>query len=411
MTKRKSITDVAQVQCVNANRHTERGMATLERSMQQGGWIGAVTVAADGETFDGSARVEKAATLFADAEPIVVETDGTRPVIVKRTDIATADDPRAVRLGLAANRVAQLNLDFDPEVLRQIADEGDIDLAGLFTEFELDDLAMPAELPTPGDGGDAFDATPEDGPTRAQFGDLWILRSSDGREHRLIVGDSTDAATVARLMDGERADMVWADPPYGQMFQSNHRTATPKFDYIAGDDKPLIEFMPTITDIPVWYICCRWDKASAFIQAIEAAKYTVVNWIVWHKSRGSMGDLEAAYRPTHETILYCSKERTLFVKTGRDDDTWDIDTDAPSSYEHPTQKPIALPQRAIENHCPVNGILYDPFFGSGPSLIAAHRTGRRCYGVEISCQYADVVLRRAESEGLTCELADRVSDS
>lgn len=131
------LTDV-QPQKKNANRHTPRGIGALERSIQQDGWIGAITVAADGETFDGSARVEVGAGAgFEDA--IVVDSDGTKPVIVRRKDIPTADDPRAVRLGVAANRVAQLDLDWNTDVLADLQGQGDV-LEGLFTTDELDDL-------------------------------------------------------------------------------------------------------------------------------------------------------------------------------------------------------------------------------------------------------------------------------
>jgi hypothetical protein len=102
----------------NANRHTARGLGALQNSIQSDGWIGAMTTAADGEMIAGSARIETAAQVFGtDAEPIVVESDGKRPIVVVRTDIPTANDPRAVRLGLADNRVAELSLDWDPEVL------------------------------------------------------------------------------------------------------------------------------------------------------------------------------------------------------------------------------------------------------------------------------------------------------
>jgi len=100
----------------NANRHTERGMGELEKSVQADGWIGAITVANDGETFDGSARAEIGVNAGFD-DAIVVESDGSRPVIVRRTDIPTADDPRAKRLGVAANRVPELNLNWDASVL------------------------------------------------------------------------------------------------------------------------------------------------------------------------------------------------------------------------------------------------------------------------------------------------------
>ena len=112
-------------------------MSTLEKSIEKDGWIGAITVAADGETFDGSARIEVGAMLADGVEPIIVESDGTRPVIHIRKDIQTATDPKAKRLGVAANRVAQLNLDYDVEELARLQIE-DVDLTGLFTETEFD---------------------------------------------------------------------------------------------------------------------------------------------------------------------------------------------------------------------------------------------------------------------------------
>lgn len=102
----------------NANGHTPRGMAALLDSIQGDGWIGALTVAADGEAIAGSARLEMAAAVFGpDVEPIVVDSDGTRPIVVRRTDLANAGDPKAARLAIADNRVAEVNLKWDPSVL------------------------------------------------------------------------------------------------------------------------------------------------------------------------------------------------------------------------------------------------------------------------------------------------------
>jgi len=125
----------------NANRHNPRGMGLLEGSIQKDGWIGAITTAADGETFDGSARVEVTGANGMLDDPIVIDSDGTRPIVVRRVDIPTADDPRAKRLGLAANRVAELNLEWEPDVLAALAAE--MDLSGLFFADELADLSMP----------------------------------------------------------------------------------------------------------------------------------------------------------------------------------------------------------------------------------------------------------------------------
>ena len=130
-------------QVKNANRHTQRGMQALEQSLQTDGWIGAITVAADGETFDGSARVEKTAENGMLDDPIIVESDGTRPIVVKRTDIPSADDPRAKRLSVAANRVPQLNLDWEPDVLSSILDRG-VELPPvLFSEREWSAVSLP----------------------------------------------------------------------------------------------------------------------------------------------------------------------------------------------------------------------------------------------------------------------------
>ncbi len=128
------ITDV-QPQAQNANKHTQRGLGLLEDSIQKDGWIGAITVAADGETFDGSARVEVGAGAGFE-EAIVVESDGSKPVIVKRVDIATADDPRAKRLGIAANRIAQIDLNWDPDVLKANALEG-VEIGDLWNDAEM----------------------------------------------------------------------------------------------------------------------------------------------------------------------------------------------------------------------------------------------------------------------------------
>lgn len=145
----------------NANRHTPRGMGMLEGSIQRDGLIGAITTAADDEIFDGSARGETLPAIGFDlndvsqivkAEPgrtLIIESDGSSPLVHRRTDIPTADDPRAKRLGVAANRVAELNLSWEPGVLAELA--GEMDLSALFSADELADVAQP--VVEPGGGG------------------------------------------------------------------------------------------------------------------------------------------------------------------------------------------------------------------------------------------------------------------
>ena len=125
-------------QAVNANRHTVRGLALLDDAMSRDGFVAPITVAADGEAIDGSARIERAVERFPGVEPIVVEHDGTRPIVMVRTDIASADTPQARRIAVAANRIAQVDLDWDASVLEGLAVE--MDLSGL--GFDADELAV-----------------------------------------------------------------------------------------------------------------------------------------------------------------------------------------------------------------------------------------------------------------------------
>jgi hypothetical protein len=131
----------------NANRHSQRGLGMLTRAMQRGGYVAPMTATADGEIIDGSARLEVSEDVFDGVEPLVVDHDGTRPVIMRRTDIPNADDPRAVAIALEANRIAEADLVWDPEVLAEIAAEGEVDLSQLWTAAELDafHLGVPDE--------------------------------------------------------------------------------------------------------------------------------------------------------------------------------------------------------------------------------------------------------------------------
>jgi hypothetical protein len=125
---------------VNSNRHTQRGLSALDKSIRTDGWIGAMTTAADGEMIAGSARLERIADVFGvEIEPLVIETTGQQPIVIVRKDIPNAADPRAQRLAVADNRIAQLDLSYDVEVLAGLSAEI---LEGLFEPQELSDLGQ-----------------------------------------------------------------------------------------------------------------------------------------------------------------------------------------------------------------------------------------------------------------------------
>lgn len=129
----------------NANRHTPRGIGALESAMNELGYVAPMTAAADGEIIDGSARLEVAEDVFGDTAPLVVEHDGSRPIVMVRTDIPNADDPRAVRIALAANRIAQLDLDFDMTMLAALAADQPEVMAGLWSADEIEQLIKDVE--------------------------------------------------------------------------------------------------------------------------------------------------------------------------------------------------------------------------------------------------------------------------
>jgi hypothetical protein len=192
----------------NANKHTLHGLRLLEKSIQSDGFIDAQTAAADGEIISGSARLELSAEKFADVEPIIVESDGSRPVVVVRTDIPTANDPRAKRLSVAANQIAKTDFNPDGELLAEWGGEDEA-IRAMFADSEWEEIT--------GEKKPTADAEPQTDRAAELLekwgvkpGDLWQIG-----DHRLICGDCTDAETVARVMGNDTAVLMLTDPPYG----------------------------------------------------------------------------------------------------------------------------------------------------------------------------------------------------
>jgi DNA modification methylase len=283
-------------------------------------------------------------------------------------------------MGLEDNRGAQEGIEWDPGILAELAQQ--FDVSGLFTGDELAEWAQPSE-PEAGAGGDEFDTTPDDGPTRAQLGDLWVI----GGVHRLLVGDCTDPANVARLMGGERAALGIHDPPYGidasSMTMGSGESAKPKelrlstgqeWDGKRPDVLPLLKASDYV---------CIWG-GNYFADVLPVTN----DWLCWWKNNDNLSFSEFELAWTN----YDNNARHLTHHWGAE------------RKEHITQKPLSVIEWAIKQ-CPGKpDLMVDFYLGSGTTLIAAHRTGRRCYGCELAPKYADVILRRAEAEGLSVEL-------
>lgn len=369
-------------QRANANRHTQRGMQALETSIATDGWIGAITVAADNETFDGSARVEKIAENGMLDNPIIVESDGTRPIVVKRVDIPSATDPRAVRLGVAANRVAALNLEWEPDVLAGILESG-VDLGSLFTADEWADVALVQQEETQEDEPVSVDTSQ---PTRCQPGDVWRVGA-----HVVACLDSTEPGSLDRVVK-EQPGMVVADPPYGIDFDP-----TKNRDQLARSiSRPhVIGDKTTDTARASAHLCFSeypdsvqiWWGANNYADELPPSTC----WLVWDKENtGDFADVELAWTNQDSAARLFRHMWNGMLK----------DSERGERRVHATQKPIALFEWLFEKYGSAGDVILDPFLGSGPSIKAAEKMGRKVIGFELSPHYCDHIIEWGEAHGL-----------
>lgn len=401
----------------NANKHTPRGLGMLAEAIGKDGWIGAVTVAADGETFDGSARLEVLADAMPDAEPIVVETDGTRPVVVRRTDIASADDPRAVRLGLGANRIAQVDLEFDAAVLADLSPE--VDLGQFWNDAELSDL-LPAK------GNDAEDPGPQiDRAAELQakwgtaLGQLWQI----GR-HRLLVGDCTVAENVARLMGGEKAAITFTSPPYnaGDSEKLSGNTHTTDTKYIGGgkDNMGRAEYLSFLSAFTAealqvsQYVFVNIQPLAGNKQALIEYWFAFVDKFadvaIWDKGRAAPAQAQRVMDSRFEFVIIFSENASRAIGTrnfrGMVHNVYAGGPQRNNEFAdmHAATMPVDVPCHFIETFTNSGELIYEPFTGTGTTLVACEKLGRIGRGMELSPAYAAVTLERLVGLGLTAEL-------
>jgi len=384
---------------INANKGTPRGSAMLEKSLREYGAGRSVLVDKAGRIIAGNKTIEAAGSIGLE-DAVMVETDGSRVVIVKRTDL-DLDSPQGRGLAIADNRVAEVGLEWDMEALEKIGEE--LDLGEFWFDDELPEIDFGSidgdedDEPT----GDA-DAVPEveDVPT-SNRGDLWTLG-----EHRVLCGDSTNAEDVARLMNGEKADLVFTDPPYdlagksrrfgiselrgesyGKLYAADWdrgfdiEEIERSLDFVAGDNSSI-------------YVCTSHFYLGELINIFDRLfKYS--NVCVWSKSNPMPSLAKRHWTWSHEFVMYGTRGSHVFnfPIEGNAPSVWNLSKN-PKNDLHPTQKPIHVPAHAISHSSKPGQTVADLFLGSGSTLIAAEETGRRCYGMELSPQYVDVIVKR-----------------
>jgi len=226
-------------------------------------------------------------------------------------------------------------------------------------------------------------AAPEGGiETDIVLGDLFEIG-----EHRLLCGDSTDSDQVAKLMNGEKADMVFTDPPYNIDYQG----VKDKRDKIANDkmsDEDFTKFLYDALNInsDTFYVCCSWQYSHLFRKALEDLQKPVKAFIVWDKINPAQ-HLDKYFKQ-HEIILYHGKFGGQKTLRG---DIWQ--TKRQKNTVHPTMKPIELIEMALNDNTDKKNI-YDAFLGSGSTMVAAHQLKRKCYGMELDPKYCQVIVDR-----------------
>lgn len=287
--------------------------------------------------------------------------------------------------------------------LAQVLDDVRLELGDDFmASLRLDDIEIPEINLIEGEEAEPEPATPElPVEPKSKPGDLWTLG-----KHRLLCGDSTNIQHVEKLMDGQLADLVFTDPPYNVDYSG--RGEQNNLGGIMNDamtDEKFLEFcrgffscyFAVMKPLACIYVC-HPDSASGPKIAFEqtfSEKFHKASTIIWMKQSAGMGWQD--YRAQHEPILYGWKPGDgphYYCGDRAKTTVWQIGRDAQASYVHPTQKPVDLPTEAIRNSSKPNQIVLDLFGGSGSTMMACERAGRKNRSMELDPRYVDVIVKR-----------------
>lgn len=347
-------------------RKNDKSVDKVAESIDHFGFRVPVVIDKDNVIVCGHTRYKAAQKLHLASVPCVVADD------------LTDEQIKAYRL--ADNKVGE-DSEWDMDLLhRELADIIDIDMT--YFGFQID-------------FGEEVDCNEDNFSTelphnpKSKLGDIYKLGN-----HKLMCGDSTLIDDVERLMGGQKADMVFTDPPYGYNYQSNMREKSQKFDVLENDDK-ILDFFPNIQLVcnGFVFICTTWKVLDKWIPLFK--KYhELSNMIIWNKGGGGIGDLKHTFSTDYEIILCASNGKEITGK--RIGSVWTIKKDTASSYIHPTQKPVKLSEFAIRNTTNRGDIVLDLFGGSGSTLIACEQLQRSCYMMEYDPRYVDAIIDRWE---------------
>ena len=365
----------------NARTHSDEQVAQIAASIREWGWTVPVLIDEAGTIIAGHGRVLAAQRLGLTEIPVMVAAGWSE---AKRRAYVIAD-----------NKLA-LNAGWDEQLLRLELGElkglgVDLGLTG-FGELELENLLLGTD-----DDGDPDEAPAPPAEPISRPGDLWICG-----EHRVLCGDATVRADVEKLLDGELADMAFTDPPYNVNYANSAK------DKLRGKNRPILNDalgegfeallhaasanMLAVTK-GATYICMSSSELDTLQKAFREAGGKWSTFVIWAKNTFTLG--RADYQRQYEPILYGWKDGADHYWCGARDqgDVWFFDKPMKNDL-HPTMKPVALVERAIRNSSKSRDIVLDLFGGSGTTMIAAERTGRRARLIELDPKYVDVSVNR-----------------
>jgi DNA modification methylase len=364
-------------------RRNEKAIATVAASIAEFGWRQPIVV-------DEAMVVLAGHTRLAAAQQLKLET---APVHVAKG----LSEAQARAFRIMDNRSGE-NAEWDNELLGlELGDlleaDFDLDLTG-FTDEELNGLLNGlADGEGAQEGEDDIPETPEDPVSRP--GDLWVLGN-----HRLLCGDSTVATDVERVLDGVKPMLLVSDPPYGVEYDPSWRnksgaSATKRTGKVLNDDRADWHEAWALFPGDVAYVWHGALHAGEVAESLEVSGFKIRSQIIWAKDRLvlSRGD----YHWQHEPCLYAVKKTGKGHWAGDRKQTtlWQIaNKDQDATTVHGTQKPVECMRRPILNNSSPGQAIYEPFMGSGTTLIAAETTGRVCLGIELNPAYVDVAVQR-----------------
>jgi DNA modification methylase len=222
-------------------------------------------------------------------------------------------------------------------------------------------------------------------------------------KHRLMCGDSLSLIDVNKLIDGQKANMIFTDPPYNidynrtnHAWEHKYTTKIENFKDTEFDIKVLLELINTGIVKGAVYLCCGQGQIGTIHEWVQKTLKNDPRMLIWYKNNMSIS--RSHFHRRYETVMYFwyGEVKRRGGNSDYTQDVWFIKNRSVGKYSHPTQKPLALIQKAIEISSDKNDIVLDLFGGSGSTIIACENTDRRCYMMEIDEKYIQVIIDRWE---------------